>query len=104
MDYADRHRRAAASSSDDEAQQAFAQFLSDVIAGGRGDTQAGERAYAQAQALQSAANAPAEVHAIAHACQRILEGLRGDDVLRDVPEVVRPLIQQVLEQISAPEQ
>ncbi len=51
--------------------------------------------------MQSAANAPGELRTIARACQRILEGLRGDDVLQDLPEAVKPLIEQVLEQISA---
>jgi tetratricopeptide (TPR) repeat protein len=98
MDYAERHRRAAAGG--DDGQQAFAQFLADVVAGARGDEPCGQRAYKQAQELQGA-QVPVELQAIGRACQRLLEGLRGDDVLRDLPEEIKPLIAQLLAQIEA---
>jgi len=65
----------------------------------RGDDQRGQRAYAQARALQGA-EASADMQAIGRACQRLLEGLRGDAVLRDLPDEIKPLVNQLLEQLA----
>ena len=85
----------------DETQRVFAQFLSDVIAGARGDAEAGPRAYQQAQVYQSAPDSSDGLRAIARACQRILEGLRGKEVMEGLPAEIEPLIQDLLKQIES---
>ncbi|HKZ84011.1 MAG TPA: CHAT domain-containing protein [Anaerolineae bacterium] len=83
-----------------QAQHAFARFLDDVVAGARGDAQAGQRAYQFAQSLQRAAEAPAELRALDRACQRILEGLRGSEALEGLPEGIKPLVDELLKRVE----
>ena len=60
-------------------------LLNLVIAGARGNGQAGEQAYKIAQALQQPGSPP-EIAALGQGLQRVLEGLRGEEATADLPE------------------
>jgi hypothetical protein len=71
-----------------------------VEAGCRGDTQAGQLAYALvAQGLQAPA-APPELRALGKALQRILEGLRGEEALAGLPPELRPPVEELLRRVG----
>ena len=73
-----------------------------VVAGCRGDAQAGQQAYDIAQALQKP-GAPQDALRVAlgKALQRILEGLRDyDEVMVGLPQELGEIVRGVLGQIG----
>ena len=73
-------------------------YLKVVMAGARGDAQAGEQAYKIAQALQQP-GAPPEYIVLGKGFQRVLEGLRGEDAVQGLPEEAAEAIRLVLQNI-----
>ena len=71
-----------------------------VVAGCRGETQAGQRAHGIVQALQQP-GAPPEYAALGKALQRLLEGLRGAAVLEGLPADVAPFVEKVEQGLQA---
>jgi len=75
-------------------------LLALVVRGCRGETQAGQRAYDVARALQQPGGPP-EYAALGKALQRLLEGLRGPAVLEGLPADVAPLVERVEREVKA---
>jgi hypothetical protein len=75
-------------------------ILNLVIAGARGDQQAGGQAYQIAQALQQDRNAPPEIRALGKGLQNVLEGLRGDETVRGLPPEAAQMVRVVLAQLE----
>jgi len=75
-------------------------LLALVVRGCRGETQAGQRAYAIVRALQRPGGPP-EYAALGKALQRLLEGLRGPAVLEGLPADVAPLVERVEREVKA---
>jgi hypothetical protein len=73
-------------------------ILNLVIAGAKGNAQAGQQAYQIAQALQQPGTPP-EYRALGKGLQNILEGLRGDDAVCGLPPDAAQIVQGVLQQI-----
>ena len=67
-------------------------ILNLVVAGAKGDQQAGGQAYQIAQALQQDRNAPPEIRALGKGLQNVLEGLRGDEAVRGLPPEAAELV------------
>ena len=76
------------------------ELLALVVAGCRGDTQAGQRAYDIVQAMQQP-GAPPQYTALGKALQRLLEGLRGAAVLEGLPADVAPIVEKVERELQA---
>jgi tetratricopeptide (TPR) repeat protein len=74
------------------------QILELVVAGAKGDAQAGQQAYGLTQALQQP-SAPPEYHTLGKGLQRVLEGLRGAEAVEGLPEEVKEIVQAVLGQL-----
>jgi hypothetical protein len=74
------------------------QLLVLVVAGCKGDGQAGQQAYQIAQALQQPSAQP-EYAPLGKMMQRLLEGLRGADVLSGLPPELTQLAQAVEAQL-----
>jgi len=70
------------------------ELLALVVAGCRGDTEAGQRAYAIVRALQQP-GAPPQYALLGKALQRLLEGLRGAAVLEGLPADLAPIVEKV---------
>ena len=75
-------------------------ILNLVVAGAKGDQQAGGQAYQIAQALQQDRNAPPEIRALGKGLQNVLEGLRGDEAVRGLPPEAAELVRVVLAQLE----
>jgi len=75
-------------------------LLSLVVAGCKGNKQAGGQAYQIAQALQQP-GAPPQYAPLGKMMQRFLEGLRGADVLRGLPPELAQLAQAVEAALNA---
>jgi tetratricopeptide (TPR) repeat protein len=73
-------------------------ILNLVVAGARGDAQAGGQAYQIAQALQQP-GAPPEYASLGKGFQRVLEGLRGEEAVQGLPEEAAEVIRLVLQNI-----
>jgi tetratricopeptide (TPR) repeat protein len=71
-----------------------------VIAGAQGDQQAGGQAYQIAQALQQEQTAPPEIRALGKGLQNVLEGLRGEEAVRDLPPEAAQVVRVVLAQLE----
>ena len=77
------------------------QLFALVEAACRGDTQAGQRAYALVtQGLQTPA-APPGLRALGKALQRILEGLRGEQALAGLPTELHLPVEELLRRIAS---
>jgi hypothetical protein len=70
-----------------------------VVAGARGDAQAGGQAYQIAQALQQP-GAPPEYMALGQGFQRVLEGLRGQEAVQGLPEEAAEIVRAVLKSVA----
>ncbi len=75
-------------------------ILNLVVAGAKGDQQAGGQAYQIAQALQQERSAPPEIRALGKGLQNVLEGLRGDEAVRGLPPEAAELVRVVLAQLE----
>ena len=75
-------------------------ILNLVIAGAKGDTQAGGQAYQFAQALQHDRNAPPDARALGKGFQNVLEGLRGEEAVQGLPPEAAQIVRAVLEQLE----
>jgi hypothetical protein len=75
-------------------------LLALVVAGCRGETQAGQRAYDIVQAMQRP-GAPPQYAPLAKALQRLLEGLRGAAVLEGLPADIAPIVEKVEQELQA---
>jgi tetratricopeptide (TPR) repeat protein len=75
------------------------QLLNLVIAGVKGDAQAGQAAYQFAQALQQP-GAPPELQAIGKGLQRVLEGLRGEEAVAGLPDQAAEIVRLVLGRVK----
>ncbi len=73
-------------------------ILALVVAGCKGDAQAGGQAYQIAQALQQPEQPP-EIRQLGRGLQRVLEGLRGEEAVQGLPEEAAEVIRLVLQNI-----
>jgi tetratricopeptide (TPR) repeat protein len=76
------------------------QVLQLVEAGCRGDRQAGAQAYELATKGLQARDAPPELRSLGRALQYILEGRRGEQLLNDLPEQLKPPLRELLRRLG----
>jgi hypothetical protein len=74
-------------------------IVSLVVAGAKGDQQAGGQAYQIAQALQDKQQPP-EIRALGKGLQNVLEGLRGAEAVQGLPPEAAQVVQAVLAQLG----
>jgi hypothetical protein len=91
--------RSAQSDSDahgDDAGLTLQELVGMVVAGCKGDAQAGQQAYDITQALQKP-GAPQEYQVLGQALQRLLEGLRDyDEIMQGLPKEAGEVVREVL--------
>ena len=76
------------------------ELVSLVVAGCKGDKQAGQQAYDLARGWQQSGNP--QRGPLGKALQRLLEGLRGADVLEGLPAEIAPVVAAVEKQLPSP--